>query len=206
MNLSAVAEIPCRPLVATWYRAVPPQYLASALNYPHARLAASRYYPGPGTVEPFDILYFAETPELVLFEVGAQFGSPLVPGGVVANPSASWLIINAQVQLSNVADLTDSLQTPELLATTAQELTGDWDGYRLRSARTSVAGPIGIAPTQALGAALHASGEFEAFLAISAKMPYQKVLGVFPERIAEGNFIRYSYPDATGQMQNLQIP
>jgi len=110
------------------------------------------------------------------------------------------------VQLSKVADLTDAVRTPEILATTAQELTGDWDGYQLRSARTSVSGPVGIAPTQALGAALYASGAFEGFLAISAKIPYQKVLGVFPNRMAKGNFVRYSYSDAAGQMQSFEIP
>jgi hypothetical protein len=206
MNLSAVAEIPCRPVVATWYRAIKPQHLASALNYSHARLAASRYCAGPVAAEPFDILYLAETPEVVLFEVEAQFGSPSVPGGVVANPSGSWIIINSQVQLSKVADLTDAVRTPEILATTAQELTGDWKGYSLRSDRTSVSAPVGIAPTQALGAALYASGAFEGFLAISAKMPYQKVLGVFPNRMAERNFVRYTCSSAAGQMQSFEIP
>jgi hypothetical protein len=180
MNVAAVAEISFSPVVETWYRAIPPQYFCSALNYSHTRLAASRYYYGPGSMAPFDILYLAETPELALFEVGAQFGSPLVPGGLVANPSSSWTIINTQVQLSKVANLTDPVPTQEILATTAQELTGDWKGYWLRSARTSVAGPVGVAPTQALGAALYASGGFEAFIAISAKIPYQKSSVRFP--------------------------
>jgi hypothetical protein len=206
MNLAAVAEIPCRPIASTWYRAVHPQYLASALNYSHAHLSASRYFAGPGMAEPFDILYFAETPEVVLFEVGAQFGSALVPGGVVANPSSSWMIINAEVQLARVADLTDPAQTHELLATTAQELTGDWKGYRQRNDGTSVSAPRGVAPTQTLGAELHANGSIEGFLAISAKMPYQKILGVFPDRVAQGSFVRYLYTDAAGQSQRLQIP
>jgi len=140
------------------------------------------------------------------FEVGALFGSPLLAGGVTANPARSWLTINAQVQLTRVADLTDVPGAQLPLLTSAQELTGDWKGYRDRNARASVPAPIGSAPTQELGAALHASRLFEGFLAISAKLPWQMVLGVFPGRVDVGSFVRYSYLDATGSTQTFQIP
>jgi hypothetical protein len=137
---------------------------------------------------PFDVLYLAENPVLALFEVEAMYGSPTVPGGAIPNPACSFVIINAHVQLSRVADLTDVAGSHAPLSTTAQELTGDWRGYHQRSAGTSVPAPLGATPTQDLGAALYATGIFEGFLAISAKLPYQMVLGVFPAHVAPGNF------------------
>jgi hypothetical protein len=205
MNLPAVAGLPSRSIAAVWYRAVDPQYLSAALNFSHTRLSPSRYY-DPGTAaNPFDILYLAENPLVALLEVEALFGSPAIPGGVTANPARSWLIINAHVQLTKVADLTDvsCAQTP--LSTTAQELTGDWKGYRQRSAGGSVPLPVGAAPTQELGEALYAHG-FEAFLTISARMPYQTILAVFPNRVAQGNYLRYNYVDLAGHTQTLHIP
>jgi hypothetical protein len=198
MNLSAVAALPSRPIASVWYRAVRPQHLPDSLNYSHTRLFASRYYEGPTSPILFDTLYLAENPLVAQFEVGALFGSPLVRGRLIPNPADSWLIVNAEVQLTKVADLTDARGSHAPLLTTAQELTGDWEQY---SPRTGV-----IAPTQQLGAALYTSGLVEGFLTISAKLPYQKVLGVFPERITKGNFVRYRYQDSAGQTQILQIP
>jgi hypothetical protein len=206
MNVATVNGLPRRSIAAVWYRAVDPRYLPAALAYSHTRLFASRYYEGPTAAVPFEIVYLAENPLVALFEVEALFGSPLIPGGLIANPARSWLTMNAQVQLTTVADLTDVPGAQITLATTAQELTGDWKGYRQRSASTSVSAPVGAAPTHDLGAALHASGLFEGFLTISAKMPYQMVLGVFPGRIAKGNYVRYSYVDPAGRTQTLQIP
>jgi hypothetical protein len=183
MNLAAAAGLPTCSIKAVWYRAVDPRYLPTALHYSHTRLFASRYYEGPTAAVPFEIVYLAENPLVALFEVEALFGSPLIPGGLIANPARSWLTINAQVQLTKVADLTDVSGSQMPLSTTAQELTGDWKGYRQRSASTSVSVPVGAAPTHELGAALYSSGLFEGFITISAKMPYQMVLGVFPARV-----------------------
>ena len=87
MNLAAVAGLSYRSVTAVWYRAVDPRYLPTALAYSHTRLFASRYYEGPHSTLPFDIIYLAENPLVALFEVEALFGSPLTPGGLVANPS-----------------------------------------------------------------------------------------------------------------------
>jgi hypothetical protein len=59
-----------------------------------------------------------------LFGAQTLFGSPMQPGGVIANPRHPWTVIKVQVQLQDVADLTQVSQQT-LLATTAQELTGD---------------------------------------------------------------------------------
>jgi RES domain-containing protein len=206
MNLAAVAGLASRSITAVWYRAVDPRYLPTALNYSHTRLFASRYYEGRSAATPFDIVYLAENPLVALFEAEALFGSPLIPGGLIANPARSWLTINADLQITRVADLTNVSDSQMPLLTSAQELTGDWKGYRQRSASTGVSTPVGVAPTQELGATLHSSGLFEGFLTISAKMPYQRVLGLFPERLTKGSFVRYTYVDSAGRTQTLHIP
>jgi hypothetical protein len=105
MNFATVAGLPSRSITAVWYRAVDPRYLPTALGYSHTRLFASRYYEGPTAGTQFEIVYVAENPLVALFEVEALFGSPLIPGGLIPNPPRSWLTINAQVQLTRVADL-----------------------------------------------------------------------------------------------------
>jgi RES domain len=142
----------------------------------------------------FDLLYFAEDPQTALFEVQAMLGSPHVPGGAIAHPRRTFTIINAMILLGDACDLTivSSAQVP--LDTSAQELTGDWDGYQLRATSlTSVAGPTGIAPTQALGQALFNTG-IEGFRSISAKVPYTKTLIVFPDNLKPGSSIVYVDP------------
>ena len=101
---------------------------------------------------------------------------PTQPGGVIANPCCPWSVLNVQVHLQDVADLTQVSQQT-LLATTAQELTGDWQGYQQRNALTSVSEPICAAPTQLLGTALFAVSGLEGFVTLSAPLPYNKNLG-----------------------------
>jgi hypothetical protein len=146
MNLAAVAGLPSRPIVGVWYRAIDPQHLRAALGYSHTRWCPGRYCEGPAAAAPFDIVYLAENPMVAQFEVGALFGSPLTAGGVTANPARSWVTINAQVQLMRVVDLTDVHGAHLPLSTSAQELTGDWRGYRDRNAGASVSAPVGSAP------------------------------------------------------------
>jgi hypothetical protein len=64
------------------------------------------------------------------------------------------MVLNVDVQLQAVADLTQESQQ-QLLETTAQELTGDWRGYQQRSVtgkgtrRQSLSSGGGLAvPTQ----------------------------------------------------------
>jgi hypothetical protein len=101
-----------------------------------------------------------------------------------------------------VADLTD-LTEQHRLATTAQELTGDWRGYLLRGPTTPVSRPNGLAPTQLLGAALHGVPGLEGFRTLSAKVPTLMNLVVFPDKLQPGSQIAFTDP-ATGQ--NATIP
>lgn len=132
-------------------------------------------------------------------------GSSLSVDDLVSNPAASYTMLNVAVQLSNVLDLITESSHAALM-TNAQELTGDWRGYHLRKDNHSVPGPVGIAPTQQLGTAIHRCGQFAGFRAISAKFPYNMVLGVFPDRIVKDDFVRYSYTDAAGHKQIFKVP
>ena len=206
MNLGACATLPTIPEVGTWYRAVHPHYLPVALKTAYTTRYKSRYSPGPGATPPFEICYLAENQVVALFEVEATFGSPLTPGGLVPNPARPWVVLNVEVMLHAVVDLTDFSGTHSVLNTTVQELTGDWKGFHLRSPQTKVKGPLGIAPTQALGDALFNAGHVEGFRAVSAKLPYHEVLGVFPQRLRKGSFVKYFYTDSTGILQTFAIP
>ena len=113
------------------------------------------------------------------------------------NPHLALAVLNVRVNLTQVCDLTDS--TPggnqDQLGTTAQELTGDWDGYHVRNvlAPTNVSGPTGIAPTQELGQALSHAG-VEGILTVSAKIPTNRNLAVLPGNLLSGSSVEFSDP------------
>lgn len=138
---------------------------------------------------------------MALFEVQALLGSPTHPGGIIPHPRQTWTVLNVDVQLQTVADLTQESQQ-QLLETTAQELTGDWRGYQQRSPATSVSQPVGVAPTQFLGAALFAVPGLEGFRTLSAKLPYYSNLVIFPQKLQPGSQVVFSDP-ATGQRHVL---
>jgi hypothetical protein len=141
---------------------------------------AGRFTPGPGVPKPFDILYLCEHQVLSLREVEAVYGS-LEPGRTFPDPQRAWVILNVQVVLQSVIDLTDREQL-QTLGTSAQELTGDW-----RSANTAGT----LAPTQQLGVALFTVQGIEAFLTVSAKSPQEKNLNIFPAKLKKGSRVRF---------------
>jgi hypothetical protein len=99
----------------------------------------------------FASLSFADDPDVALREIEAIFQS--LAGGSpsrITNPMARTLVLKVQVNLAEVFDLTD-LTAQAQLGTNAQELTGDWLGYDMRTHTTRVKGPNGVAPTQEFG-------------------------------------------------------
>lgn len=205
MNLAAVGRLPLGPVAGTWTRAVAPHFMPTALHTAHTRRVFSRFSPGPLGTPPFEILYLAESRMVALFEVQALFGSPTHPGGVVPNPRGAWTAISVQARLSAAADLTQILAQSHL-ATSVQELTGDWRGYRLRGPGASVPLPIGIAPKQELGEALYRDSRgIEGFRTVSAKLPDRMVLAVFPQNLRAGSFVRYEYVDGAGARRMVEI-
>lgn len=185
----------------TWYRAIPPHFLSSALSTAHTATVASRFSDGSLATPAFPVLYLAETNVLALFEVGALFGSPMTPGGLVSHPRKPVTVLNVNVTLHRVADLTKRGQQ-SVFTTNAQELTGDWRGYKLRGPATSVKVPVGRAPTQRLGAALYAVPNLEGFLTVSARLPDQMVLVIFPDKLQPHSVVEHINP-ATGEIYQL---
>ena len=109
------------------------------------------------------------------------------------------------MNLSAIVDLTDD-ESLHAVSTTAQELTGDWRGYRDRSPRTRLTGPAGSAPTQDLGQALFTSGRLEGFVTFCAHVPYEPNLCVFPERMQPSSYVEYSWTEVSGVEQTRRIP
>jgi hypothetical protein len=161
----------------------------------------SRYSPATSTNPAFPVLYLAEDHQVALFEVGAMLGSSH-PGVSVPQPRAAWLLLNVQVTLHAVADLT-LVAEQHKLGTTAQELTGDWKSYSSRGPTMSISQPTGLAPTQLLGAALHAVPGLEGFRAVSARVPTHMSLVIFPDKLQAGSRIVFQDP---GTRQTFTIP
>jgi hypothetical protein len=115
----------------------------------------------------------------------------------VSNPTQAFAILNVQVRLSRVCDLTAS-PAQTLLQTDAQALTGDWDGWHMRSVIPgAVPGPTGVAPTQELGQRLSRNG-VEGCLAISARVPTHRNRVIFPGNLDPESFVHFR--DHTGQV------
>ncbi len=191
MKLSACKRLTLRPIDALWYRAIATKHWKTALKTDHTSQVTTRFNPGNVAKTPFEILYLGESQVVALYEVGAIFGPPVRP---VPNPHQSKMLpIDVSVLLQGVADLTDPSQQT-LLDVSIQELTGNWDTY-----------PPGDAPTQRLGAALYATKDVEGFLAISAKMPPNKTLIVFPQKLRKGSEL--VFPDGiTGKTHRIAPP
>jgi len=150
--------------------------------------AGNAAYPG------FEILYFPEDHQVALFEVQALLGSPYPGATYVPNPSTSWVVINVDIQLSRIADLTKVPQR-KIIDTTVQELTGDWRGYALRNPHATLGAPYwSNVPTQRLGHALHGVADLEGFLSYSARVATRRNLVVFPKKLRPGNFVRFHNP------------
>jgi hypothetical protein len=149
MNLAGCALLVTGPENRVWFRAIQPQHFATALATAQTTRIPSRYSPATNAHPAFPVLYLAEDHLVALFEVGALLGSAQPGGQYVPNPRQAWTVLNVQVQLQAVADLTDPTEQHRL-ATTAQELTGDWRGYFLRNPATPLRRPNGLAPRNSL--------------------------------------------------------
>jgi hypothetical protein len=193
VNLAAVPLLARHPENRTWYRVVGAHYLTSAIATAHTVAVPSRFY-DPLTANPqFRSLYVSDSPLVAMFEAQVLFGSPTTPGGTVPAPAGAWVTLTVHVQLDAVIDLSDVVSQSSL-DVSAQELTGDWRGYRQRSATTNVANPTGTAPTQLLGQAIYQDPrDLEGLLTVSAKLPYHRNLVVFPEHLGPASFVEYQW-------------
>lgn len=179
MNLRALGKLPAVPVSGVCFRALELQFLKSPLRTIHTKKYPGRFTPGPLAPDPPELLYLCEHQVLSLMEVEAIYGS-LAPGLTIPNPELAWAVINIDVSLRRVADLTDQ-QTLNLLESSRQELTGHWEAEN--ACRR-------LAPTQQLGLAL-AETEFSGFLSPSAKSPHERNLNVFVKRLQPGDYVRF---------------
>ena len=150
---------------------------------------------------PFEILYLSENVHVCLLEIEALLGSPR--SGFVSRPRTSLTAIAVQVSLQQIVDLT-SVTEQKRLGVTAQELTGDWDGYEKRNPSSSVPQPTGTAPTQDLGEALFNTPNVEGFRTVSAKVPDQMNLIVFPQRLLKGSWVRHTTSDTPPKVHEIK--
>jgi hypothetical protein len=202
VNLRACQSLATLALTGTWYRAIELQFWSGLLATEHTASMAGRFHAGTLARPGFEVLYFAEDHQVALLEVGALLGSPFTGEKLVPNPRGHWIIINVQVQLGRVADLTQSSQLA-LLETTVQELTGDWQGYWFRDPHQKLAAPYWTnVPTQRLGRALHQVRGLEGFLTYSARFSTHRNLIIFPRKLRRGSFVRFENP-ITGQTHTL---
>jgi hypothetical protein len=74
----------------------------------HTATIPGRFNAGNAVHPGFEIRYFGEDHQVALFEVQALLGSPYPEATYVPNPSTSWVVINVDIQLSQIADLTKS--------------------------------------------------------------------------------------------------
>lgn len=195
MILSNIAKIKTQPETGSWYRVTGPQYLATAIATNQTIVTPSRFY-DPLTASPqFRSLYLADDVMVALFEAQALLGSPYTPGKMVSSPKGGWVTLTVKVHLANIVDFSKG-SSQKTLETTAEELTGDWRGYRIRSPLTQVSDPTGIAPTQELGAAVFKDRRsLEGFSYVSAKVPYHRNLVVFPDHLDAASFVEYEWHD-----------
>jgi hypothetical protein len=205
MNLAAVSLLTDHPENRTWHRVVGTRYLASAIATAHTVAVPSRFY-DPITAYPqFSSLYVSDSSLVAMFEAQALFGLPTTPGGTIPAPAGGWILITVRLQLDAVIDLSD-IASQALVDASVQELTGDWQGYRQRSAATNVGNPTRRAPTQDLGEAIHRDPRnLEGFLTVSAKVPYNRNLVVYPDHLRASSFVRYEWTDAGGVNREYRI-
>jgi hypothetical protein len=178
----------------------------SAIATKHTPVTPSRFYDPYSAAPQFATLYLSDDRIVALFEVQALFGSPTTPGGSISAPAGAWVSLAVQVQLRDIVDLTDTSSQAQL-DLNVQELTGDWRGFRQRSSRTNVNVPTGIAaPTQELGHAIYNDPrDLEGFLTLSAKVPHNRNLVVFPEHLQPGSFVEYQWTDTGGVRRKYRI-
>ena len=163
---------------STWYRTVREKYAAQPLDCEHTRWNGSRFKP---SAEEFSILYLAPDYSTALLEAGALLSHPR--RGTVPGRSGRWQTVRVNVRLDRVVDLRTTGERNQV-ATTVQELTGDWLNYAHRTASTPDVSSTPPAPTQNLGVALYQGTDCQGFLTPSARNSMLPNLVVFPDRVS----------------------
>ena len=170
----------------------------------------TRFNPGDLIAPGFETLYLALDPDTARFEKRALAGDPYgdPTGERFPYPRmARTAVVAVEIRLEHVLDLT-ALDNQALLGTTAQELTGDWEGYERRGRPDPgivLTEPTGIAPTQQLGWELFGNPKIEGIKAISAKVTTTCSLVVFTHKLSRPGSLMWDDPN-TGQRETYPEP
>jgi hypothetical protein len=175
MKVSGCGKLSLHPLTGHWFRALNLKHWKARLLSDHTRSSRSRFSSGTLASPLYRILYLGENHQVAIYEVGALLGDPIAP---LSSPKGSWALMSLHVQLYNVADLSDPGQQ-KLISTNDQELTGVW-----------VNDPV-AAPTQKLGAALHANPALEGFIFPSSKARSRN-LAIFMDKLDKRSKITFN--------------
>ena len=160
-----------------WYRAVSSLHARAPLAWGHSFTVKSRF---KQTGASFPLLYLAPDSFTAMLEVRALLGHPR--SGSITPVSRGWHIAQVRVRLDHVADLRTPSERARI-ATTVQEMTGDWVDYAARTPRSPDVSSTPPAPTQQLGEDLYRMTCCQGFLAPSARNSTLPNLVVFPDRV-----------------------
>lgn len=179
MNLAGVARLPTITLTQrTWYRAVPIAHRGAPLG---TGAAISRFCPVGGA---YHLIYLAEDPTTAYLEVQAVVRSAHLPRPL---PVALHRYVVHPITVGGIqaVDFGDDGARRRIQAS-VQELTGNWKDYPHRPPTgtwPSVRSNHAAAPTQTLGAQIHAVQHIASFLSASAYNATRSNLIIFPTRV-----------------------
>jgi hypothetical protein len=210
MKSAIGVSLPVVPITGTWQHAATIGRPGRALRLtPRGSPSASgfirtRFNPGNVIAPGFEILYLALDRDTALFEKRVQCGDPFggASGIVIAPRMKDVAVLAVDVDLRSDTDLTD-VAAHAAIDTTAQELTGGWQGYEQRglvSPPVVLTAPTGPAPTQTLGRELFQQPGIEALKVISAKVPTTCCLVIFTHKLLRPNTLMWDDPN-TGRRE-----
>jgi RES domain len=185
MKVSGCGRLSRHPLTGHWYRALNLKHWESRLATKHTTATRSRFSAATPSSPAYRILYLGENHQVAIYEVGALLGDPNEP---ISSPKGSWLLMSVHVRLHYVVDVSEPAQQ-RLISTSDQELTGVW------------VSASGGAPTQKLGAALHALPDLEGFIFPSSKAGSRN-LAIFMDKLAGTSIITFKN-ELTGRTERL---
>ncbi len=190
------------PVQGTWCRAVNARWGNAPLAYTHTATRPGRFQNGSEQRPGIEVIYLTDDPQVTLYETRAIVGSPLPGRANVPNPNpVAWTILPITVALQSIADLTRDSEL-QIIDTSVQELTGDWDGYDHRPQHQDAPPPYFThVPTQQLAVTLHQTGLFDGLLSYSAVDPRHRNLIVFPTALQKGSSLTCT--DAGGSPHQL---
>jgi hypothetical protein len=190
------------PVQGTWYRAVNARWGNTPLAHAHTATRPGRFHNGSEQRPGIEVIYLTDDPQVTLYETRAVVGSPLPGKANAPNPNpVAWTILPISVTLQSVADLTRESEL-QIIDTSVQELTGDWEGYNYRPQHQNAPPPYFThVPTHQLAITLHQTEMFEGLLSYSAVDPRHRNLVVFPTVLQKGSSLTCT--DSDGKPHQL---